>query len=146
MVRPLAIITFLAIALVLTAQQKSVTMYVQLIHGTHHDKPKNADWKPVGPKLTEQLSPVFRWPYYYEVKRHTTAVHPQKISRVVLNDERSLEIELTDANHSELRLYRKGKLVRRSRQTFDSKMAIMGGDTEGNQSWFLVVRKDKPKE
>lgn len=121
-------------------------MYVQLIHGTHEEKPQTADWKPIGPKLTEQLAPVFRWPYYYEVKRQTASIHPQKVSRIALTDDRILEIELTDPSHSELRLYRKGKLVRRSRQPFDSKLAIMGGDKDGDQSWFLVVRKDKPRD
>ncbi len=145
MIRSLACITFLALAVILTAQQKPATMYVQLIRGTNHDQPQHADWKPVGTRLSDKLSPVFRWPYYYEVKRQTATVYPQKISRLDLNDGRILEIELVEGQ-SELRLYRNGKLVRRSRQPFDSKLAIMGGDSERDQSWFLVVRKDKPKD
>lgn len=146
MIRSLTCITFLAVAVALTAQQKPVTMYVQVIHGTNNDKPRDPDWKPIGPKLAKQLTPVFRWPHYYEVKRKTATLYPKKTSRVALTDDRVLEIELMDAGQSELRLYRKDKLVRRSRQPFDSKLAIMGGDGEKDQSWFIVVRKDKPKE
>lgn len=146
MIRSLTCITFLAVALALTAQQKPVTMYVQLIRGTNKEKPPQADWKPIGAKLSEQLTPVFRWPHYYEVKRQTATIYPKKTSRLALTDDRALEIELLDAGQSELRLYRKDKLVRRSRQPFDSKLAIMGGDGEKDQSWFIVVRKDKPRD
>jgi hypothetical protein len=146
MIRSLTCITFLAVALALTAQQKPVTMYVQLIRGTNKEKPHTDDWKPIGPKLAEQLTPVFRWPHYYEVKRQTATIYPKKTSRIALTDDRVLEIELIDPAQSELRLYRKDKLVRRSRQPFDSKLAIMGGDSERDQSWFIVVRKDKPKD
>ena len=145
MVRSLTCITFLAIALALTADQEPVVAYVQLIRGTDKPQPEKTHWKPIGPKLAEKLGPVFRWPHYYEVRRETAKIYPDKVSRVSLADDRVLEIELLKGQ-SELRLYRNGKLARRSRQPFDSKLAIMGGDGEQDQSWFVVVRKDKPKE
>jgi len=144
MIRSLCVITILAIGVVLTAQQKPVTVYVQFIRGTHQDTPEAAEWKPVGNRLSKKLTPVFKWPHYWEVKRHTVTIYPQQVSKVILGQEQMLEIELVDPGQSELRLYRKGKLVRKSRQQFDSKLAIMGGDTEGDQSWFVVVRRDRP--
>lgn len=143
MIRSLCVITILAVALVLTAQQKPVTVYVQLVRGTHQDTPESEDWKPIGPRLSKKLSPVFKWPHYWEVKRHAVMVYPHQVSKVNWED-RLIEIELMEPGHSEIRLYRKGKLVRKSRQQFDSKLAIMGGDSEGDQSWFVVVRKDNP--
>ena len=45
----------------------------------------------------------------------------------------------------EIRLFLKGKLVQTYRQTVGTRMTIMGGDRVKDESWFVVVRRDKPQ-
>lgn len=120
-----------------------VTFHAQLIRGTDTEKPAQSTWKPVGPKLSKQLSPKFRWTNYWEVSRRATSVVPGKITRLRLAPDREIELELREADY-EVRIFNGGKLSRRSRQKLESKMSIMGGGLEEKESWFIVVRQDPP--
>lgn len=122
----------------------SVTYYIQLIHGTNEEKPKDPGWKAVGPKLSQVFSPAFTWKHYWEVKRETIVATGGKISKVTVSSGRTLEIELIKDGQTELRLYRAGELKRKMRTSGESKMSILGGDAAGKEGWFIVVRRDKP--
>ena len=113
---------------------------VQLVRGTNSDQPENPKWKSVSPKLAKRLSPVFRWKNYWEVDQQTVKVAHNKPARTVFSNDRSLEIQLVSPDISEIRLYRKGELVRKTRQSAQAKFSIMGGDREQGQCWFVVVR------
>lgn len=117
--------------------------YAQLIRGTDIGKPAASTWRPVGPKLSKQFCPKFRWNYYWEVNRQAVSVVPGKFTRVRLAPEREIEIELRDSDY-EVRLFTGGKLSRSSRQALQSRMSIMGGGWEESESWFIVVRRDPP--
>lgn len=135
----------LAVAQVWSAQEgSSITYYIQLIHGTNEEKPQDASWKAVGPKLSQVLSPVFTWKHYWEVKREEVVVTGGKVSKVKVTTDRSLEIELIKDGQTELRLYRAGELKRKMRTSGESQMSILGGDAPGKDGWFIVVRRDKP--
>ena len=124
--------------------QEATTFYAQLIRGTDREMPEHVTWKPVGPKLSKQLSPKFRWKNYWEMSRHTISVQAGKVNRVRLNPDREVEIELRGANEYEVRLFVKGHLACRSKQSMQSSMSITGGARENDESWFVVVRRDKP--
>jgi hypothetical protein len=94
--------------------------------------------------LSSRLCPKFRWKNYWEVSRQTLSVPAGMKSRVRLNPEREIEIELRAEGDSEIRLFTAGKLVQKSRQSLQSKMSIIGGTRENEDSWFVVVRRDKP--
>ena len=126
------------------AEEQPVTYYIQLIRGTTQSAPQNSTWHAIGPRLSEQLSPVFRWNHYWEVDRKTASVERGKVKKIQLNKERTVEIELVKPTVSEIRLYLNGNLVRVSRQSIQSGISIMGGDRETDESWFVVVRRDKP--
>ncbi len=134
----------LGVNIVSLAEGQPVVFYTQLIRGTDQDQPRQSDWQPVGPKLRNQLCPKFRWKNYWEVDRQTVQVSAGKPTRVRLSQEREIEIEMRTKDELEIRLYTAGKLVRRSRQAVESKMTIMGGGWEKAESWFIVVRRDKP--
>jgi len=138
------LLVLLGVRAVALADGQPITFYTQLIRASDQDHPEQASWKPVGPKISKQLCPKFRWKNYWEVDRRTVKVHPGKVTRVRLNPEREVEIELRGPDDSEIRLYTKGVLVRKSRQSLQSKMSIMGGTRENEESWFVVVRRDKP--
>lgn len=123
---------------------EATTFYAQLIRGTDREEPEQVTWKPAGPKLSKQLSPKFRWKNYWEVSRLTIPVQAGKVSRTRLNPDREIEIDLRGVKEYEVRLFVKGQLTCRSKQSMQSGMSITGGARENNESWFVVVRRDKP--
>jgi len=139
----LALMGFQASAPAIESHQN--TLYVQLIRGTDHEGRQEPTWKPIGPKLSQRLSPVFRWKRYYEVNCQPISIELGRVSRSRLSDIRQVEIEPLNASEMEIRLYRDGKLTQTSRQLMHTRMAIMGGDRIQNDSWFVVVRRDKPQ-
>jgi len=123
---------------------EATTFYAQLIRGTDREMPEQVSWKPAGPKLSKQLSPKFRWKNYWEVSRHVISVQAGKVTRTRLNPDREIEIDLRGAREYEVRLFVKGQLTCRSKQSMQSGMSITGGPRENDESWFVVVRRDKP--
>ena len=125
------------------AGTNSVTYFVQLIVATNGEKPHDAKAK-VGPKLRQQLSPVFQWADYWEVSRKTVAATIGKHSRIRLDKERELEVEHVSGERLVLRLFRNGKLVRKMTGLIPKCRVVMGGDSSHNEAWFIVVRRDEP--
>ena len=140
----LGFLALLGVSAVCLAESQPVTLYAQVIRGTDQEKPAQVGWKPIGPRLSGQLCPKFRWKNYWEVSRKAVQVQPGKTVRIKATPEREIEIELGASGESEIRLYSAGKLVRKSKQSRDSKMTIMGGGSDESESWFIVVRRDKP--
>jgi hypothetical protein len=126
------------------AAEPASVFYAQLIRGTDQEKPPESTWKRIGPKLAQQLFPKFRWKYYWEVNRQTAIVEPTRPTRFRLSAEREVEIGLGTKNDSQIRLYVGGVLTRCSRQPATTPMTIMGGAKENDESWFVVVRRDRP--
>lgn len=127
------------------AEEKPQIFYVQLIRGSNDEKPPEAKAKPVGPKLSQILTPVWRWKHYWEVSQHEVKVTPGKVTKLPLKV-RDLELQLLPEEQLESRLFEKGKLVRTSRQKVDlARPVVMGGSPNDNNAWFVVVRKDKPQ-
>lgn len=131
-------------AMTCLAADPPVVFYAQLIRGTDQEQPAESTWKRIGPRLAQRLSPKFRWKYYWDVGHHSATVEPGRSTRFRLTAEREVEIELGGKNDSEIRLYIGGVLTRRSRQPTHTPMTIMGGARENDESWFVVVRRDRP--
>src|SRR5512147_1857439 len=75
------------------AEEKPQVFYVQLIRGSNDEKPPEAKAKPVGPKLSQMLTPVWRWKHYWQVGEHEVKVSPGKVTKLPLQV-RDLEIQL----------------------------------------------------
>jgi len=127
------------------AEGQPLIYYVQLIRGTDQEHRQEAAWKPIGPKLANRLSPVFRWRNYWEVSCQPVFVEKGKVSRCRLSDVREVEIALINPSEIEIKLYLKSVLMEKSRQLVRTHMAIMGGDRIKDESWFVVVRREKPQ-
>jgi hypothetical protein len=134
----------LVVPRLLAAEDHSVTFYIQLVRGTKTDKPMQVNWKPIGAKLSKKLSPVFKWARYWEVTRSQVTAVKGKSVRKKITPERDLELTLLKGNKAELRLYRKGALVRKVTVSTDATMSILGGDAAEDEGWFIIVRRDKP--
>jgi hypothetical protein len=121
------------------------TLHVQVIWGTDQERPANATYQAVGPKLSAKLSPVFRWKHYWETERKKIHVEPSKVTKVALGHQRTLEIERLKSGETEVRLFRRSGLVTKNRQPSNGRMIILGGEDSARDSFFVVVRSDEPK-
>jgi len=127
-----------------SGEHDPITFYVQFVRGSNEAKPEDANWKPIGRILSKHLIPIFRWKNYWEVSRYELPVTRGKVSKLHY-EVRDLEIELVDEKHVEFRLYRKGVLTRKSRQSINGQgMEILGGNRDDDNAWFVVIRRDKP--
>jgi hypothetical protein len=128
-----------------SASPTSAHYYVQLIWGTNLQKPPQADFRPVGPKLRAELSRVFQWHQYWETTYKEVDVQQGKPARIRLSPECEVEIEFISSESRETRIFGKGVLVNRAKRKIHSpNMAIHGGTTDTGGCWFVVVREDKP--
>ena len=119
-------------------------LYVQVIRGSDQERPNATSYQEIGPKLSAKLSPVFRWKHYWETERKKVQLDVGKITKVLLANQRSLEIERLKSGELEVRLFRRTGLVTKTRQACDGRMAILGGEESGKESFFVVVRSDEP--
>jgi len=124
-------------------QAKTNTYFVQLIVGTNREKPPDGG-KRIGPKLKMELSPVFQWREYWEVSRNKIDVVADKRSRIRLTEARELEIQHFSEDRRILRLFRDGKVVRKVKDSMSARRLIMGGDSNKDEAWFVVIRRDEP--
>jgi hypothetical protein len=119
--------------------------YVQVIRGSNDEKPPESQAKAVGPKMSQVLTPVFKWKYYWLVSEQEVTVASNKVSKLSVQV-RDLEIQVMPEEQVEVKLFEKGKLMRTSRQKISpSAPLVMGGSPNDNNAWFIIVRKDKPQ-
>jgi hypothetical protein len=121
-----------------------LTFYLQLIRGNDQEVPPTADAKSIGPKLEERLRSVCKWKRYWELNRDLVVVKPGQKVRKRMSPEREVEIELWDSQRMAARIYFNGKLTRSRIQPAEGAFYIAGGDKGETQSWFIVVRRDRP--
>ena|SRR5437879_3910026 len=147
--RKLSWLVFLSLAgfaILRAADPQKITFYVQLVRGSDSDKPDDPAWKPVGAKLDKNLRAVFRWKNYWEVKRETVTLSKDQVARLHLTREREVEVHLFDPPNTQIRLYHKGELIRCSHQPITEHMSILGGESKTGECWFVIVRRDKPRD
>ena len=132
---------FCAAALAADARK---TVYVQFIWATDQAQPTGKTYRAVGPKLGKKLSPVFRWKHYWEIEQKKIQLHPSKTTRVNLPKQRRIEIEFIKPDDMEIRLFRRSGLVTKTRQAVNGRMAILGGEEDSRNYFFVVVRSDEP--
>jgi hypothetical protein len=129
----------------LSAQEKPITCQLQLIRGNDDAKPPTPDAKPVGPVLDKKLRAIFKWQHFWELKRETVNLKTGEKVRRRMSAEREVEVERTTAAQTTIRVFRDGKLVVVQKQAAEAPCTVIGGDKDGNQSWFIVMRRDEPQ-
>jgi hypothetical protein len=144
MLRAILLLTLIFATTLIAATTEKKTLYVQVILGCDQDKPAQPSYKEIGPKLSAKLSPVFRWKHYWETERKKIEFDPTKVTKVALANQRTLEIERLKSGEFEVRLIRRTGLVTKARQPSKGGMAILGGEESSKDSFFVVVRADKP--
>lgn len=118
-------------------------LYVQLIRGNNDASPPSKDSKPVGPKLSARLHPVFAWKHYWEVSRKEVKISKGSV-KTRLSKEREVEIDIGDSGKRLVTVYFNGKKVMQHEDNNHATMTILGGDRGDKTAWLIVVRTDKP--
>lgn len=126
------------------AEIERTAHYVQLIRGDDEDKPPGPDAKVVGTRLSTRLRPLFRWKSYWEIQHQRVDVSPGGKTKVKLNREREVEIDLTEPGKRKVTVSQSGKELARSIRKAGEAMTIIGGERDARSVWFVVVRVDKP--
>jgi hypothetical protein len=124
--------------------ESGLTFYLQMICGNDHDARPAPDASPIGAKLSKRLSSVWKWKHYWELKRDLAVLKPGQRVRKRMSAEREVEIELTDLRRMTARIYFNGRLTRSLHQPAQDAFYIAGGNEGQDQSWFIVVRRDRP--
>jgi len=137
-------LAILALSPALGGADEKLTYYVQLIHGNDEDKPAAPSARLVGPKLSNSLHSIFRWKNYWEISRQEVVVVVGARTNVVLNKERTVEIDLSQTKKRKVTAISRGTPVCTSTQPLGELMTIIGADRDTNTAWFVVVRRDKP--
>lgn len=128
-----------------SASKDGVTFFIQLIQGTDADKPPATGATLVGDALTRRLQ-MFRWKNYWEIQRQTVEVSTGAKVRLHVMRNHDVEIALPTPKDMTVSIYLDGKLTRKRAQPVENSFYIAGGDNdEMSQSWFIVVRRDKPQ-
>ena len=129
------------------AADQPIDCYVQLVRGTDDAKPRNPAHKEIGPALSKRLRPVFRWDHYWENQREKLVLTPGRPSRIHLKNGRDLEVEWLKGDHIQVRVFHDKQMTRKvTLRNTDAMMAILGTEKDENDSWFVVVRRSKPKD
>ena len=140
-----AVVALLAGAhLAADASAEGITFYLQLVQGTDADTPPAAGATLVGGALGHRLQ-MFRWKNYWEVTRQTVQLKTGAKTRRHMTHHRDVEIALPTPTDMTVGIYLDGRLTRKSVQPVNTAFYIAGGDNDEAQSWFIVVRRDKPQ-
>lgn len=127
-----------------TAGQSKETFYFQVVYGADSNVAPAENAIPIGPKLRKRLERVFRWKHYWEVKRGQFVVERAKTAKVDISERRRLEVSFVESAGLEIRIFKNGELVRKTREKQPLDFTLIGGDDGKRQSWFIIVRRDKP--
>lgn len=126
------------------ADAPGMTYYIQLIRGSDQDAPPDPQAHAIGTRLDHKLHDIFKWKNYWEVKRETVTLTSGSKVRKAMSAQREVEIDWTHPRNMTISLYTDGKLTRKRQQSVETKFYIAGGDKEGADCWFIIIRKDNP--
>ncbi|HLH55251.1 MAG TPA: hypothetical protein VKY92_16730 [Verrucomicrobiae bacterium] len=141
---PILVCAGLVLALRVSAGDKPLTYYVQLIRCSEHDTSPEPGSRRVGRKLAEKFEGVFRCKSYWEISEQKVDVLPEKSARARLKNGRDVEIDLKEPGKRRVTTFHNGKVIDRTVEPLGEEMTLIGGDRDQTSHWFIVVRRDKP--
>jgi hypothetical protein len=127
------------------AKSPGRTLYLQLVCANDSDVPPTVDSKPVGRSLRERLSATFKWKHYWELQCRAVNLQPGHSLKEFLGPDRAVELESVAPETLAVSVRSKGQCRRIRRQPAADTFYVTGGESGENQSWFIIVRQDKPQ-
>jgi hypothetical protein len=137
-----AILLALALAWRARTQPDAVPYAIELIRGTDTDKQPEPGDREVGPELAATFRSVFKWKDYWQVTSCRATAVRGKVTRLRLNHERAVEIDLTCPGKRRIAALWKGAVVGRAICPVGEGLTLIGGDRDQNSAWFIVVRRE----
>jgi hypothetical protein len=119
---------------------------VALIRATDDAESLPAGSTHVSPELAEILHGPLKWEHYWKVCEKKVAVTDGAKKKVLLINDREVEIDLSVTNKRTVIAYQSGKVLNKSTVCRGQKISLMGGKRDEDSGWFVVVRRDEPKE
>ena len=119
---------------------------VQLIRGTDQEQSPAPNGKRVHPHLADAFHAVFKWKSYWEISARNVELDTGRATRVRLNPEREVEIDLTDPSRRAVPAFLNGKKVQRTVSPRSERRTLIGGDRDANSAWFIVVSRNDPAQ
>jgi hypothetical protein len=126
------------------SKTEPVAYYVQLIRGSDQDHLAESNGKRIHPHLAEAFHSVFKWKTYWEISSRHVELEAGRATRVRLNPEREVEIDLTDPSLRAVTAFLNGKRIQRTVSPRSEQRTLIGGDRDGNSAWFIVVSRNSP--
>ena len=123
------------------SQAQPVVYYVQLIRGTDTDQSPEPKSKKVDPHLAGAFCSVFKWRSYWEISGRRVELETGRATRVRLNQEREVEIDLTNPAHRAVKAFLNGKVVQQTVCPRSETRTLIGGDRDATSAWFIVVSR-----
>lgn len=124
----------------LPLQAGDLKLQAQLIWGTNEEKPAGKGLKDIDPALRKKLRSIFKWKNYFEVNRQSIVVADRGAGKARLSDKCVIEVEHFGNQDVEVKLFGRGKLVGRLRETLSrTKSMVLAGDDKRDTAWFVVV-------
>ena len=140
------ILALVLLASTVAAAEGAHTYYVQLIRGTDTAQAPQPKCRHAGPKLAATFGPVFKWTNYWELSLREATLRPGEKARLRLSPEREVEIDLAQPKERKITAFENGKVTDCTVSPAGEHMTIIGGKREASSGWFIVVRRDKPKD
>ena len=119
---------------------------VQLIRATDAAESVPTGSTPVGSELAGILHGPFKWQHYWKICEQKVDINKGSVKRVGLINDRDVEIDLTVRNKRTVTAFQKGNFIGRTAIPVGHGLSLIGGARDENSGWFVVVRRDKPRD
>jgi hypothetical protein len=127
------------------ARAADLKLEAQLVWGTDEQKPKDATYKELDPKIKRKLGAVFKWKNYFRIKAEKVVLPPKEVKRVRMSPKCELELKLANEATLEVKLFGEGKWTKTIRQSLKAlqqgELAVLAGDDKDKygDAWFVVI-------
>lgn len=122
----------------------------QLVWGTDGQKPKDAEFEPLEPRIRQKLQKVFKWKNYFEINSQQIALTKREAKRLKMSSKCELDVKWIDDATIEVKLYGEGKWTKTIKQSVKAlehgELAVIAGDDKDHleDAWFVVLSVPPP--
>jgi len=127
------------------ARAAGLELKAQLVWGTDDQKPKDATFKELDPKIKKKLRSVFKWKNYFEINARKIALPGNGTKKVRMSPKCELELRLADEATLEVKLFGEGRWAKTFRQSVKAlqqgQLAVLAGDDKDKygDAWFVII-------
>ena len=123
------------------AQATGVKTKAVLIWGSNDETSPDPKHKPVDPVLGKTLAGIFKWKYYFEVRKTEATIAEGATNSFVMSEKCIVEVKNLGSNSISVALFGDGKLGSKGKHPFPPGYQVtLAGPVENNTAWFVVLQ------